>query len=505
MNVAHMVERTARRHGGLPAVALGRRVVHDYATLAERAARLAGALAGRLGLAPGERVAILAENRPDYVEALVAAWWAGLAAVPVNARLHPAELAYVLENAGAALCLASPALAGTVPAGPARVVELGSRDYDRLLEAEPAPVREVPADAMAWLFYTSGTTGRPKGAMITHGNLRAMTYAYFLDVDATAPGDAILHAAPMSHGSGLYLLPQAARGAVQVVPESGGFDEAELFATLAAWPGSALFAAPTMVKRLVRHAAERRPDTANLKTIVYGGAPMYLADLDAAHAAFGFRLAQIYGQGESPMCITALDKAAHADAAHPRRRERLASVGTAQAVCEVRVADDEGRTLPAGEAGEVLVRGASVVPGYWRDPEATARTMGDGWLRTGDVGAFDADGFLTLKDRSKDLVITGGANVYPREVEEALLTHPGVREVAVVGVPDETWGERVVACVVAAEGVGEAELDAHCLARIARYKRPRGYMFVEALPRNAYGKVPKRELRERMAASCCAP
>jgi long-chain acyl-CoA synthetase len=501
MNVAHLVERTARRAGGLPAVALGRRVLHDYATLAARAARLAGALSGKLGLAPGERVAILAENRPEYVEALVAAWWAGLAAVPVNARLHPAELAYVIENAGAALCLASPALAGTVAAGPARVVELGSRDYARLLEAEPARVREVPADAMAWLFYTSGTTGRPKGAMITHGNLRAMTYAYFMDVDRVAPGDAILHAAPMSHGSGLYLLPQAAGGAVQVVPESGGFDEAELFATLAAWPGSAMFAAPTMVKRLVRHAAEHRPDAANLKTIVYGGAPMYLADLDAAHAAFGHRLAQIYGQGESPMCITALDKAAHADTAHPRWRERLASVGTAQAVCEVRVADGEGRALPAGEAGEVLVRGASVVPGYWRDPEATARTTGDGRLRTGDVGVLDADGFLTLKDRSKDLVISGGANVYPREVEEALLLHPGVREVAVVGVPDEEWGERVVACVVAAGPVTEAELDAHCLARIARYKRPRGYVLVEALPKNAYGKVLKRELRERLAGT----
>jgi long-chain acyl-CoA synthetase len=256
-----------------------------------------------------------------------------------------------------------------------------------------------------------------------------------------------------------------------------------------------------MVQRLTRHAAATGADPAGLKTIVYGGAPMYLADLDAAHAAFGFRLAQIYGQGESPMTITALDKAAHADTAHLRWCQRLQSVGTPQIVCEVRIGDETGRPLPPGEVGEVMVRGAAVVRGYWRNPEATARAMGDGWLRTGDLGALDADGFLTLKDRSKDLIITGGSNVYPREVEEALLAHPKVREVAVVGLPDPEWGERVVACVVAEPGTEAAELDAWCLARIARYKRPKQYALLESLPKNAYGKVLKRELRERLPAA----
>src|SRR5690606_4410209 len=217
---------------------------------------------------------------------------------------------------------------------------------------------------------------------------------------------------------------------------------------------------------------------------------------------FGHRLAQIYGQGESPMCITALDKRAHADVGHPRHRERLASAGTAQLGVEVMVADQDDRPLPPGEVGEVLARGDSVMRGYWRNPEATAATLRGGWLHTGDVGAMDQDGFLTLRDRSKDLIISGGANVYPREVEEVLLRHPAVAEGSVVGRPGPDWGETVVAFVVAAPGTAcdAAALDAHCLDHIARFKRPRDYRFVEALPKNNYGKVLKTALRERLGS-----
>jgi long-chain acyl-CoA synthetase len=224
---------------------------------------------------------------------------------------------------------------------------------------------------------------------------------------------------------------------------------------------------------------------------------MYLADLERAHAVFGYRLAQIYGQGESPMCITVLDKAMHADTGHPRYRERLASVGIAQAVVEVVVADADDRPLPRGEIGEVLVRGDSVMRGYWQDPDASAAALRGGWLHTGDVGVLDADGFLSLRDRSKDLIISGGSNIYPREVEEVLLQHPGVAEVSVIGRPDPQWGEAVVAFVVAAPGrrCDAGLLDAHCLASIARFKRPKEYRFIEALPKNNYGKVLKTELR----------
>jgi long-chain acyl-CoA synthetase len=376
-----------------------------------------------------------------------------------------------------------------------------------LTQGDPAALTPRAPEDVAWLFYTSGTTGRPKGAMLTHRNLLAMTLSYFADVDRIGPADAILHAAPMSHGSGCYILPHAARGACQVIPASGGFDPAEIVALLRHWRGVTMFAAPTMVKRLAEHPAAAASDHPGLKTIVYGGGPMYRADLDRASAVLGDRLAQIYGQGESPMCITALDKAAHAERGHPRHDARLASVGRAQAVVEVIVADDADRPLPPGAPGEVLVRGDSVMAGYWRDPEASARTLRGGWLHTGDIGVLDEDGFLTLRDRSKDLIIAGGANIYPREVEEVLLRHPAVAEAAVVGAPDAAWGERVVAFVVARPGVpcDPAALDAFCLAQIARFKRPRAYHLVEALPKNSYGKVLKTELRARLAAAGGAP
>ena len=503
MNVAHLFARNAARAAELPALARGARTVATHATLAGRAATIAGSLRDGLRLAPGDRVALVAPNRPDYVELMAACWWAGLAIVPVNFKLHAGEIAWIIEHSGARAAFVAEGVAAALPkiAGLERVLVIGSVEAGRLGAGEPLPVAEASPGELAWLFYTSGTTGRPKGAMITHGNLLAMTAAFLADVEPIACGDAILHAAPLSHGSGLYVLPHAARAACQVVPESGGFDEAEVIATLGSWPGTRMFAAPTIVRRLTRHVAERGAEVANLAALIYGGAPMYLADLDAAHEALGFRLAQIYGQGESPMTITALDRRTHADRRHPRWRERLASVGTAQFGMEVRIVDPDGAALPTGEIGEVTARGPAVVPGYWRDPEATGRTMGGGWLRTGDVGCLDADGFLHLKDRSKDVVISGGMNIYPREVEEALLSHPGVREIAVLGLPDPDWGERVVACVVATPGTAPAGLDAWCLARLARFKRPRDYHFVETLPKNAYGKVLKRELRARLVGT----
>jgi long-chain acyl-CoA synthetase len=359
---------------------------------------------------------------------------------------------------------------------------------------------DVAREDAAWLFYTSGTTGRPKGARLSHGNLLAMTQGYFTDVDAIAPGDAIIHAAPMSHGSGLYSLAHVLACACQVAPESGGFDAAEVFALSRHHRGATLFAAPTIVKRLVDHAEAAGPDLSGLKTIVYGGGPMYVADIRRALAVMGRRFVQIYGQGESPMTITALSRYHLSDATHPRYEQRIASVGVAQSAVEVKVRDQSGRALGAGEVGEVCVRGEVVMSGYWGDPEASARALREGWLWTGDIGVFDEDGFLTLKDRSRDLIISGGSNIYPREVEEALLLHPAVAEVAVVGRPDAEWGETVVAFIVAREAPPSSEdLDRVCLERIARFKRPKEYRFVAALPKNNYGKVLKTELRRAFA------
>jgi long-chain acyl-CoA synthetase len=250
---------------------------------------------------------------------------------------------------------------------------------------------------------------------------------------------------------------------------------------------------------MVEHAAGHAPPLEGLRTVVYGGGPMYVADLLRALDVLGPRLAQIYGQGESPMTITALAKRFVNDRAHPRHLARIGSVGLPQSGVEVTVRDEAGRDLPTGGVGEVCVRGAVVMAGYWQNPEATAKALRDGWLWTGDLGAFDEEGFLTLKDRSRDLIISGGSNIYPREVEEALLTHPGVAEVSVVGRPDAEWGESVVAFVVARGAAPlPAELDAHCLQSIARFKRPKEYRFVAELPKNNYGKVLKTELRARL-------
>jgi long-chain acyl-CoA synthetase len=255
-------------------------------------------------------------------------------------------------------------------------------------------------------------------------------------------------------------------------------------------PRMSMFAAPTMIKRLVGSRADI--NAGNIRTLIWGGAPMYVEDALAALDRFGPRLAQIYGQGEAPMTITTLSKEDIADRDHPRWRERLGSAGKPYASVEVMVADGDDRPLAQGEAGEILCRGV-VMSGYWRNAEATAASLRGGWLHTGDVGVFDEEGYLHLKDRSKDLIISGGANIYPREVEEVLLTHDGVREASVIGRPDREWGEVVVAYVVGEASA--AELDALCLRHIARFKRPKDYVFVDALPKNNYGKILKTELR----------
>ena len=509
MNLAVWVERHGRRRPADPALADGERVHADWRAFAARTAAAAAGLRDSFGLSPGDRVAIVMRNRPEYLEALFAIWHAGLVAVPVNARLHPDEIAYILDDSGAAVVLIDDEhaddvepLVGAVDALRAAVLAPGPR-WDRLTAAAPAPLADRrPGDA-AWLFYTSGTTGKPKGATLTHRNLLMASLSYFADIDQVMPRDCILHAAPLSHGSGLYGLPHIARGAVSVVPHSGGVDGDEIAALLGRWPGMSLFAAPTMVKRLAGDRTVAAADLSHLKTIIYGGAPMYLSDLEDALGVFGPRLAQIYGQGETPMTITALSTADHAERDHPRWRERLQSVGFPRTDVEVRVVDEEDRELPAGEVGEVVVRGDVVMAGSWNQPDATAETLRGGWLHTGDVGSFDADGYLTLRDRSKDLIISGGMNIYPREVEEVLIRHPGVRAAAVVGRPDPEWGEAVVAFVVVAEGAAPPpveDLDRMCLRTIARFKRPKDYRFVDALPTNNYGKVLKRELRDRLRA-----
>jgi long-chain acyl-CoA synthetase len=505
MNLASLLQRSAAAYGERPALARGARIEATYAELFAGAKRLARGMQASFAAQPGDRIGLFCANHHAYLEAMYAAWIAGLVVVPINGKLHPREVRFILDDCNAIACWTDAEREGGLrDAGVALPLpDIGSTAAYR--SHAGASIVSRTHDDLAWLFYTSGTTGRPKGVMLSHGNLLAMTLAYLADVQPVAPGDALLHAAPLSHGSGLYNIAYMARAGINVVPESGGFDEAEVLDLAACYPGVAMFAAPTMVKRLVTAASGHARGAQDIGTIVYGGGPMYVADLQEALRVIGPRLVQIYGQGEAPMTITVLPKQVIADRGHPRHLERLASVGYAQLSVEVSVRDERGAPVPAGIVGEVCVRGPVVMKGYWNNPEATRSAIRDGWLHTGDVGDLDDDGFLTLKDRSKDVIISGGANIYPREVEEVLLAHPRVHEAGVVGMPDPDWGESVVAFVVG-DSVTAGELDALCLDHIARFKRPKHYRFVAELPKNNYGKVLKTELRRMLpAASATQP
>lgn len=500
MNLALWLERTAAVSGDRPALLHGETVVADYATFHARAAALGAAL-GREGVKPGDRVALFMKNCPDYLVILYGIWIAGAAAVPINAKLHAKEAAFIIENAGAAPGFVTPDLGPSLAeATDVPLIDVTSDRFAGMTSGEGRDAEPKESGDLAWLFYTSGTTGRPKGVRITHGMLMATSLSYPVDVDPVSPDDAALYAAPMSHGAGIYTPVHVLKGARHLCPESGGFDADEVLDLSEALGPTSMFMAPTMVRRLTDRAKATGRRGEGIKTVVYGGGPMYRADIEEAVERFGPKFVQIYGQGECPMAISALSRADIADRSHPRWRERLTSVGRAQSVVEIRIGDENGEALPAGTNGEIMVKGVPVMPGYWENPEASAKALRDGWLMTGDVGVLDEDGYLSLQDRSKDVIISGGTNIYPREVEEALLTHPSVYEVSVVGRPSAEWGEDVVAFVVPAPGADfdVAALDAHCLGEIARFKRPKAYFEIGELPKNNYGKVLKTELRKRL-------
>ena len=517
MNIALLLDRAATASPERTAVYLGVQPLRSYRELRDRVAALAAGLTG-LGCRVGDRVAIVMDNRPEYLEVLFAAWWAGLVVVPVNAKLHPGEVAWILQDSDSRLVVTDQAhvtgLRDVLEADTAgtRLLVADSVQYDALVSA-PTEVLRPCASArvgdLAWLFYTSGTTGRPKGVMLGHRQLLAMTLSYHAQIDAVGPDDRTLYAAPMSHGAGIYSPVFMLHGSGHVFPPSGRFDAAEICDIARALSNVSLFAAPTIVKRLAAHISqtgERIKGTAAFRTIVYGGGPMYVDDLIRAREAMGDCLAQIYGQGESPMTITTLSRDVIADDRDPRWASRIASVGRAFATCDVAVVDTSGEPVPPGVTGEIVVCGDTVMMGYWRNPEATAATIRDGWLWTGDMGSLDDDGYLTLKDRSKDVIISGGTNIYPREVEEVLLRHASVREVSVIGRADPEWGESVVACVVVDDpSVDAAELDDFCRASMTGFKRPKTYHFLQALPKNNNGKVLKTQLRTTYAAPTPIP
>ena len=509
MNIGTLLTKSARTYPRNLAVACGPRR-WTYARFNERVNRLAHAF-GRLGVGHGDHVAILMQNLPEMLESMFACFKAGAAAVPINFRLHANEYAFVIDHSESELVVISAEFNAPISQIRDRLPRVrhivtiadaheGILDYETLIRAESAGFddADVDPDDVAWVFYTSGTTAQPKGALLTHRNLLAMTMNFYSDIcQGFGPDDVALHAAPLSHGSGLYALPNVGKAAANIIPETVSFDVEKILEAIEAYGVTNMFAAPTMVKRMAESPALYRYDLRSLRILNYGGGPMLAQDLRVAIEKLGPCLVQLYGQGESPMTITFLPHRDHVLNGTPQQMKRLSSVGFARTDVEIRILDREDFELAPGDIGQIVTRSDLVMKGYWRNPEATAAALKDGWLHTGDVGYMDEDGYVFLLDRSKDLIISGGENIYPREIEEVLIRHPSVFEVAVIGVPHPEWGEAVKAVVVKAPGrdVSGEELIDFCKGRIASFKKPGSVDFVEELPKNNYGKVVKNVIR----------
>jgi acyl-CoA synthetase (AMP-forming)/AMP-acid ligase II len=511
MNIGTLLTKSARTFPGNLAVSHGpKRLTYDQFNT--RVNRLANSLA-KLGINQGENVALVQYNYPEMLESTFACFKAGFGAVPINFRLHPNEFAFIIDHSESKAVIVSPefnqAIIGIrdrIPQARHLITLSGAEgeilDYEKLIAAESDQFRDadVHPDDLAWLFYTSGTTGLPKGAMLTHRNLLAMTMNFYADISpGLGPNDVILHAAPLSHGSGLYALPNIGKAAANVILKSRSFDPELIFKTIEEYRVTNMFVAPTMVKLMAESPTADRYDHSSLKALNYGGAPMLVEDLKEAIAKLGPCLVQLFGQAESPMTITYLPHRDHVLEGTPEQIRRLASAGFARTDVEVKIFDPDDTELPPGEMGEIVTRSDLVMKGYWRNPEATAEALRNGWLHTGDMGYMDEGGYLFIMDRSKDMIISGGENIYPREIEEVIVQHPAVREVAVIGIPDPKWGEAIKAVVSLVQGQSttEEELIAFCKANIASYKKPKSVDFVDELPKNNYGKILKRELRAR--------
>jgi len=497
MNIVSLLHQTAQAFGDRPAVSVGSATHLSYVQISNRAARLAGSLRNRLALRAGDRVLLVMRNTPYYFEVLFAIWHAGLVAVPVNAQLHPREVKYILENSAASACFVTPDCTHAVGelGDRCQIVCVGDQVYERLL-SEPVSAAATARDDTAWIFYTSGTTGKPKGAMLTHDNLRLMCWSYLCDADGFFPGDAFFLLGPLSHACGLMSLTHISKASNHVLPESGGFDPVEVGSLVDSYQNSTLFAAPTMLRRML-DSSGFSCDITRIRTIVGGGAPFHANDILRILDTFGPRFCNGYGQGECPCTISMMPKHFYQLGLDERR---MTSVGLPRTGVEIRLAAADGREAAADEPGEVLVRSEIVMKGYLGNAAATAEALREGWLHTGDIGVRDRDGFLSLIDRNKDVIISGGSNIYPREVEDVLLSDSAVADVAVVGEPDHEWGESVAAFVVPHPGspLTAEHLERLCLDNLARFKRPRRYIFLSALPRNSTGKVQKAELRARL-------
>ena len=509
MNVGELVKRCALWYSDR--VAFIYEGAHlTYKELNERVNRLSNALLS-LGLQKGDRVAILSKNRPQIIESIYACYKAGLVTVPLNARLAIPELVHMVNNSeSSALILGEEFIEGVDSVRPEfsglrhyiaiTQPQRSMQDYETLIKnsSSSEPQVDVELDDLASLNYTSGTTGVLKAAMLTHRNRICMAEKQLLipgiDIDRTS---VLCHVGPITHGSYTMVLPIMLRGGRSLI--LSGFEVDLLLKTIEKERVTHLLLVPTMINMMLNHPDLKKYDLRSIRTIFYSASPMPVERIKQALQVFGPVLIQGYGCTESSALITYLPKEDHMFEEKHKKLKRLASCGVPIMACDVRVVNEKEEDIKPGEVGEIIERGDDTMIGYWKDPERTAETLRNGWLYTRDMATVDEEGYIYIVDRKADMIISGGYNIYPTEVEEVLYRHPAVFEASVIGVPDDLWGESVKAIVVLKEGMKatEDELIQHCKNYLSSYKKPKSVDFVRDLPKNPYGKILRRKLREK--------
>ncbi len=511
MNLSHLIRQNAIRFPERNGLIWGDR--HwTWKDMEKRVSALASGLSER-GISKGDRVLVHSKNCNEMFEVMFAIFHLGAVFVPTNFRLLPAEVADLADASGAkaflchgdfadhakAVSAAMPQLSFIARIGSGTLGETSLEDIITKHSGVMQPDCTVDYDDPCWFFFTSGTTGRSKAAVLTHGQMAFVITNHLSDLlPGTNEEDTSLVVAPLSHGAGVHQLNIVARGATTILLQTDRFDIEEAYRLIEAYKVTNIFTVPTIVKLLVEHPAIDKFDHTSLRTVIYAGAPMYREDQKFALKKLGKVLVQYFGLGEVTGNITVLP--AHLHDQEDRANTKFGTCGFARTGMQISIQSDDGTELAPFETGEICVIGPAVFAGYYNNPDANAKAFRNGWFRTGDLGHLDNEGFLYITGRASDMYISGGSNIYPREIEEKILTHPAIAEVAVIGWPDKMWGEIGIAVCVCREGAGvdEAGLADFLAPKIAKYKMPKRFIFWEALPKSGYGKVPKRLVRDEL-------
>ncbi len=515
MNLAHLLTQNARRFPDRPGLIWADRT-WTWREISEEVNALAAALKDR-GLVKGDRLLVHSKNTAQMFFSMFACFKLGVVWVPTNFRFMPEEVIYLAEFSGARgfLCHGdfpdhADAISKNVPTvefiwrldEQSKPTAFGDADASTMLakfRGASIPDAAVSYHDPCWFFFTSGTTGRSKAAVLCHGQMAFVITNHLADlIPGATEADASLVVAPLSHGAGVHQLNIVARGAPTILMPTERFDINEAWRLVEHYRVTNMFTVPTILKMLTEHPAVDRYDHSSLKRVIYAGAPMYREDQKHALRKLGKVIVQYFGLGEVTGNITVFPPALHDEDDRPETK--FGTCGFERTGMQVSIQDDDGTELAPFATGEICVIGPAVFAGYYENPEANAKAFRNGWFRTGDLGHMDEEGFVYITGRASDMYISGGSNIYPREIEEKILTHPGIAEVAVLGVPDKMWGEVGIAVCVAREGAHptEAELLDYLTPKIPRYKMPKRIVFWEALPKSGYGKIPKRLVKDEL-------